>query len=284
MSENDPAWKAAHDAAIKREELVYVDPSTGYQVFSELGLKARGKCCGSGCRHCPYNHEAVKKPQAKTRPKFLSPLRPESAEPTALFWSGGKDSFLALCTLLEKGTPVESIVLMTTYDPAINLVAHQEINIADVQKQAKVLGLPLLGVPLIPGEDYLGRIELGLEHLKQQGCCPRHLAFGDLHLEHVLSWRNANLAPLAMRFNANLLYPVLNVDYPALLRLFEDSQATATVSASTAKDVIVGTEFTRVFTESLPPHIDAFGERGEFHTLLQPKDSAKALQTRLNER
>jgi len=26
----------------------------GYWVFTELYLRKRGKCCGSGCRHCPY--------------------------------------------------------------------------------------------------------------------------------------------------------------------------------------------------------------------------------------
>jgi hypothetical protein len=27
---------------------------TGRWVFTEHFLKARGYCCGSGCRHCPY--------------------------------------------------------------------------------------------------------------------------------------------------------------------------------------------------------------------------------------
>ncbi len=26
----------------------------GYWVFTEHYLLKRGKCCGSGCRHCPY--------------------------------------------------------------------------------------------------------------------------------------------------------------------------------------------------------------------------------------
>ena len=32
----------------------------GYLVFTEQYHLKRGYCCGSGCRHCPYGHEAVK--------------------------------------------------------------------------------------------------------------------------------------------------------------------------------------------------------------------------------
>jgi len=37
----------------------YIDPSTGYTVFTALSHMRRGKCCGSACRHCPYAHQAV---------------------------------------------------------------------------------------------------------------------------------------------------------------------------------------------------------------------------------
>jgi hypothetical protein len=48
-------WREAHDRAVEAGEEGYVDPSTGFFVFTELGLLARGRCCGSGCRHCPYD-------------------------------------------------------------------------------------------------------------------------------------------------------------------------------------------------------------------------------------
>jgi hypothetical protein len=50
-----------HDQAIKEGKLTYVDPATGYTVFTELFHLNRGTCCGSKCRHCPYNHKNVKK-------------------------------------------------------------------------------------------------------------------------------------------------------------------------------------------------------------------------------
>lgn len=32
----------------------YIDPATGLHVFTEKYLRARGYCCKTGCRHCPY--------------------------------------------------------------------------------------------------------------------------------------------------------------------------------------------------------------------------------------
>jgi hypothetical protein len=59
----EPAWHALHEAACARGEATYRDPATGYMVFTRVAHLARGKCCGSACRHCPYDHEAVPRPR-----------------------------------------------------------------------------------------------------------------------------------------------------------------------------------------------------------------------------
>ena len=56
----------AHTCAVRNGELQYTDPVTGYSVFSQLASSRRGYCCGSGCRHCVYNHENVK-PERKAK-------------------------------------------------------------------------------------------------------------------------------------------------------------------------------------------------------------------------
>ncbi len=48
------AAAAAHAAAVAAGESGYVDPGTGWFVFTAATLEARGECCGNGCRHCPY--------------------------------------------------------------------------------------------------------------------------------------------------------------------------------------------------------------------------------------
>lgn len=45
---------AAHAAAVAAGEPTYRDPSTGLAVMTVATLLARGGCCESGCRHCPY--------------------------------------------------------------------------------------------------------------------------------------------------------------------------------------------------------------------------------------
>ncbi len=45
---------AAHAAAMVAGDDGYTDPQTGLFVFTAAYLAARGTCCDTGCRHCPY--------------------------------------------------------------------------------------------------------------------------------------------------------------------------------------------------------------------------------------
>jgi len=49
-----------HRQAILDKQSTYIDPSTGFTVFTELSHLKRGKCCGNQCRHCPYGWSNVK--------------------------------------------------------------------------------------------------------------------------------------------------------------------------------------------------------------------------------
>jgi hypothetical protein len=44
----------AHEHAVALGEPTYRDPSTGLSVLTFATHLARGTCCDSGCRHCPY--------------------------------------------------------------------------------------------------------------------------------------------------------------------------------------------------------------------------------------
>ncbi len=44
----------AHREALEAGRSGYVDPSTGLFVLTASYLAARGVCCETGCRHCPY--------------------------------------------------------------------------------------------------------------------------------------------------------------------------------------------------------------------------------------
>lgn len=45
---------AAHDAALHTGQPGYLDPRTGLVVLTAGYLWENGRCCRTGCRHCPY--------------------------------------------------------------------------------------------------------------------------------------------------------------------------------------------------------------------------------------
>lgn len=53
------AFQDLHDEAVAAGEDTYMDPETGYDVFTSAFHLARGTCCGSACRHCPFEHVNV---------------------------------------------------------------------------------------------------------------------------------------------------------------------------------------------------------------------------------
>ena len=260
-------WRRAHRRALKNGESSYIDPQTGFHVFTEIGLRRRGHCCGSGCRHCPYQHESMSLADRAARGKQPSWLTADAAPDSpvdVLFWSGGKDSFLALRTLQRE--TLHPVVLLTTFDVATRTVAHQEIPIDAVIRQAGHLGLPLLGVPLHPGETYMDRIRAACELVPRIA----RLVFGDLHLLHIREWRSVAFREFASDRGAALHFPLWGVSYDTLIADLEASGVTCEVSAVTeaAEGVVaVGERFDRAMMARLPESIDPFGENGEFHTL-----------------
>uniref|UniRef100_A0A3Q1GCF4 Chromosome 1 open reading frame 53 n=1 Tax=Acanthochromis polyacanthus TaxID=80966 RepID=A0A3Q1GCF4_9TELE len=65
FTEEDMAIHAIHREACEAKKQMYVDPSSGFKVFTEYAHRQRGKCCGSACRHCPYGQVNVKDPEKK---------------------------------------------------------------------------------------------------------------------------------------------------------------------------------------------------------------------------
>lgn len=261
-------WSFAHAAAIAAGESRYRDPTTGYWVFTEHGLRARGKCCGCGCRHCPW-------PAVGAYP--IAPmLRGEVPDGpvTVLFWSGGKDSFLALRALQRESA--QPVLLLTTYGASSRTVAHQELPIATIRGQAEALGLPLLEVPLV-GDDYLEAVASALHQLAGTRSIAA-LAFGDLHLTLVREWRERNLGPVAKALGARLSYPLWLTPYDALLADLEASGVAVQVCAvpEPIDGVAVGDAFDAALVASLPEGVDAFGENGEFHSVVVFSDLADA--------
>lgn len=45
---------ARHSRALRSGLSTYIDPGTGYSVFTADYLATRGYCCSNDCRHCPW--------------------------------------------------------------------------------------------------------------------------------------------------------------------------------------------------------------------------------------
>jgi len=262
-------WHEAHRQAVDSGESSYIDPPTGFHVFTEIGLRRRGTCCGSGCRHCPFQHESMSLPDRAARgqqPAWLTAERAPDEPVDVLFWSGGKDSFLTWRALRREA--LRPVVLLTTFDAGTRTVAHQEVGIDAVIRQAGHLHLPLLGVPLHPGRAYSARIREAVELVPQIA----RFVFGDLHLLHIREWRSVAFCELAAERGASLHFPLWGVPSGALIDDLEASGAPCEVSAVTeaAEGVVrVGDRFDRAMMARLPERIDPFGENGEFHTLVK---------------
>ena len=263
-----------HLDACEQGQSHYIDPATGYRVFTALALERAGRCCGCGCRHCPFGHERVTPSQRQRlrEDPWLSesPSVADRSSPCdVLSWSGGKDSFLALLRLRAEG--LREVVLLTTYDGKSGHVAHQDLPVDVVREQARTLGLDLVLVPLFAGTQYLDRLEMGLQLLTRR----RHVArmvFGDLHLRHVRAWRESQVGPRVESRDIKLYFPLWDVPYEVLSTELFDADASCRISAVSAPEchghMAVGDAYTPELISRLPPSVDTFGEHGEFHTVM----------------
>jgi diphthamide synthase (EF-2-diphthine--ammonia ligase) len=180
-----------------------------------------------------------------------------------LFWSGGKDAFLALRYLLDESE--EDPVLLTTYDDESEHVPHQNIPIRRVQGQAMDLGLILYTVPLSypsTNEQYIEALKRSLELLPFS---IRHLIFGDLHLTDIRSWREKQFSKMGFQTR----FPIWKKPYDELFAGLKRRNVTVKISGVMSEFdgyIKPGDLFTREYAYSLPEHIDRMGENGEFHT------------------
>jgi|MDSW01.1.fsa_nt_gb diphthamide synthase (EF-2-diphthine--ammonia ligase) len=276
-------WDDLHDRACARGDKFYTDPSTGYLVMTKVNHLARGRCCGSGCRHCPYSHANVRDKASRIQmPAMMhTPASGLAPEVTVLMWSGGKDSFLALRAMLRPGGRLHAVgpsgvVLLTTFDASTRMVAHQDVSARDIVRQAKHLDVALVGAPLHrnAGSGYVARLRGALEVVRKAGCEVTALACGDLHLEHIRSWREE---AVGRGLGVNVCYPVWSdvagANYPALSADLRDSGVPCTITAVTEErceraGAIVGAAYGPELAEAVTAAgADAFGENGEFHTL-----------------
>ena len=263
-----------HRAACDAGRDTYIDPVSGYQVLTSKALLKQGACCGNSCRHCPYGHINVSDPE-RVKQKLLAPVlmnwTNKAKTIDILFWSGGKDSFLALASLLQEK---REVVLLTSFGALTSRVSIQNIHIKNIAKQSEFLNLPICLAPLFPNTDYKTTIQEALALISAQtGATIERLVFGDLHLQSIRQWRIDTWPEYQIHT------PLFNVSYEILLdRLWQlqkemNLSITLSTDLSLPKETLeVGTAYTQLLVEQLKSNnIDTMLENGEAHTLVFPK-------------
>ncbi len=190
-----------------------------------------------------------------------------SPEPILFCWSGGKDSAMALYTLLQQ-EDVHVTALLTTVTEGYERIAMHGVRRELLQRQAESIGLPLHEVRIPPqcvNPIYEARMEEAMRAHYSQGV--RKVAFGDIFLEDLRVYRENNLARIGM----TALFPIWKRDTRELVRFFRAQRFRAVAACIDSKILdpsFAGRELDESFFRDLPPHADPCGENGEFHTFV----------------
>jgi uncharacterized protein (TIGR00290 family) len=186
-------------------------------------------------------------------------------KPVWLAWSSGKDSAWSLHTLRQSGE-YKVVALLTTVNLKHKRVAMHAVRESLLEMQAAAAGLPLVKVAIpspCPNETYEWAMDKAMARARSGGVW--HVAFGDLFLEDIRSYREKQLAACGM----TPVFPLWGKD---TRRLAEEMLAGGLSAYLTCVDPrkldqsFAGRRFASDLLAALPRGVDPCGENGEFHT------------------
>lgn len=183
------------------------------------------------------------------------------------FWSGGKDSGLALDRVRRAGA-YDIVALITTVSEEHRRVAMHGVREELIDRQAQAIGIPLHKM-YVAGQgsngDYVPALRRALQHFKARGVAD--VVFGDIFLEDLRQWRENLLNDLGMAG----LFPLWRHDTYRLAEEFIERGFKAVVCCVNdpqLKVSDVGSELDAAFFRSLPDGVDPCGENGEYHSFV----------------
>lgn len=182
-------------------------------------------------------------------------------------WSSGKDAAFALWEVERRGE-LAVAGLLTTVSRSFGRVSMHGVREALLEAQAASLGLPLYRVEIpspCPNEVYERAMATVLGTLARDGVS--HLVFGDLFLEDIRVYREAQLASTGF----TPVFPLWHRDTRELAREMVGSGLRARVVCLDPRKVprhFAGRPFDSDLLEDLPDTVDPCGENGEFHTFV----------------
>jgi uncharacterized protein (TIGR00290 family) len=182
----------------------------------------------------------------------------------AIFWSGGKDSSLALYKILQaKNYKVRYLV--STINSNYNRLSMHGIRQELIEEQAALIGIPLIKMYVSEGTnvEYEEKLKQIFRQLKKQNI--HHIIYGDIFLEDLKQYRDKILEQNGMQG----VYPLWQENTAQLVREFISlgfRTMVCSVNGNYLSQENVGKELTESYLSSLNKNIDPCGENGEFHT------------------
>ncbi len=184
---------------------------------------------------------------------------------TALFWSAGKDSAMAL-HMLKLNPEVKILSLVSTLNSDYKRISMHGIAEEVLDRQVLQLDFPLnkMWVPNHPDNSAYEKeflktcvklIESGVDTL----------AFGDIFLEDLREYREN----LASKAGLKTYFPLWKMSAKELKKVLSDGgfeAITCCVQSDKLGKDWIGKQLNADFFRKLPLGIDPFGENGEFHT------------------
>ncbi|MEO6883105.1 MAG: diphthine--ammonia ligase [Bacteroidia bacterium] len=188
----------------------------------------------------------------------------EKKEKVVFCWSGGKDSALALYKIQQENK-YEVIAFLTTVNENFKRVSMHGVREELLEMQADSVGIPLEKIYVNQGSnaEYENKMEEFLLRYKKKGV--EKIIFGDIFLEDLRTYRDANLA----KVNMQGIYPLWKKNTKELITEFLSlGFQTIICCANDAflNEQHVGEIITQKFITDLPDNVDPCGENGEFHT------------------
>lgn len=180
---------------------------------------------------------------------------------SAISWSAGKDSMLALLRAREAGLCVDTFLTMCEADgTSKSHLLPPEL----VAAQVAALGGTWMPVRVSPG-DYAACFDAALAALHDQG--HTQLVFGDIDLQAHRDW----LEPACARAGLQAVFPLWG---QSRLRLSQEvvsrgiGARLVCVDSRWLDESFVGAEYDQALLTRLPPDVCPCGEGGEFHTFV----------------
>lgn len=196
----------------------------------------------------------------------MSPPLAKEIKRVVLSWSSGKDSAWTLYHL-QQDPMVEVVGLLTTFNGEFNRSAIHGVRRQLLRLQAEAAGLPLIEIPLpwpCSNEQYESRMGIALDNARSQLHMDA-MAFGDLYLEDIRSYREAKMQGTGLQ----LLFPLWQIPTDQLARKMIAGGLKAAITCLDPRvmhEHFAGAQFSSQLLEELPKAVDPCGENGEFHT------------------